>query len=135
MSNLELSWWIMIIPWSNDECNFKNLDVDQKWWSLTINWSNLTFCPIQLIFNHLINWLSKLALQGLKFDMRVPWYILGTMKSTWGIRSPISFEKSKTLVVGQLLRKRVHLTNPWEVLSIWSFYEHEEVSWINWFWK
>ena len=84
-----IKWWIWL----------QNIDVYQKSWSLTVNWSKLTFCPIQLIFNHLTNWLSKLVLQGLKFSMRIPWYIWEIMKSTWGIRSTIFFKKSKILVV------------------------------------
>ena len=120
-----IKWWMWI----------QNIDVDQKPWNLTVDWSMLSFYPIQLIFTHLSNWLSKLVKQGLKPDMRILWSIWGTMKPTWSIRSSISFEKNKTLVVGESLRRRTCLINPWEVLSIWNSYEHEGVSWINLSWK
>ena len=73
-------WWIMINPWSNDEISFKmrmltkNLEV---WLFIGHSW----LLPYHIRFlGPLSNWLSKLPLQGLKFDMDeleniIDWYI------------------------------------------------------------
>ena len=62
-------WWIMIKPWSNDELSFKmriltkNLEV---WLFVGHSW----LLPLHSRFLDLLsNWLTKLPLQGLKFDM------------------------------------------------------------------
>ena len=62
-------WWIMINSWSNYELSFKMRMFDKKSWSFTVFGSQLTFALAQSIFGPLGNWLSKLPLQGLKFDM------------------------------------------------------------------
>ena len=128
---LRFSWWIMINPWSNDKCNFKILMLtknDEVWLYIDHSW---LFCPIQLIFNHLSNWLSKFVLWGLKLGMDIFWGIWRSMKSTWGLGSSISFEEIKTLIWGPLLRRSVCMVNPWVVLSFWNSYECEETSWVN----
>ena len=95
----------------------QNVDIGQKYWSLIVCWPQLTFYPIQLIFGHLSNWLSKLVMQCLKFGMRINWDIWGTMKFTWGIISSNFLEKCETLIVGQLLRRRICLIKHWVALS------------------
>ena len=70
-------------------------------------------------FSHLSNWMNKLVIQGLKLVMSILGDIWGTMKSTWGLINPIFLEKSETLVVGSLLRRRICLINSWSSLSNW----------------
>ena len=64
-----IKWWMWL----------QNIYVDQKSWSLTICWPQLTFCSIQLIFNHRGNWLSKLVMQGLKHA----WAFLERYEEPW----------------------------------------------------
>ena len=106
----------MINPWSNDECNFKMRMLTKKSEVLTVCWPQLTFWPIQLIFNHLSNCLRKLDLWSLKLDMENLWSIWGTMKTIGGVRSPSGSEECQTLVwvdcLGGSLSDQL-LRNPW----------------------
>ena len=117
-----IKWWIIL----------KNEDVDQKYWSLIVCWPQLTFFPIQLIFNHLSNWLSKFVMQDLKLDMSIFEYIWGVMKTIWGLWNPIFLEKHKTLVMDPLLRRRID----WSTLEHpWAIENPRRMSWIKWEWK
>ena len=84
-----INWWIWL----------QNVDVGQKSWSLTVCWPQLTFYPIQLIFSHLSNWLSKFVMQDLKLGMSIFGGLWWTMKFIWGIRNPIFLVKIKTLIL------------------------------------
>ena len=101
-----IKWWMWL----------QNEDVDQKSGSLTVCWPQLTFWPIQLIFNHLSNCLRKLDLWGLKLDMENLWNIWGGPKTIGGVRSPSSSENCQTLVwvdwLGESLSDQL-LRNPW----------------------
>ena len=109
-----IKWWM----WP------QNVDVNQKSWGLTVCWPQLSFYPIQLIFNHLNHWLSKLVMQGLKLGMRFLGDIRRTMNPIWDLGNPIFLEKYKTLVMSPLLRRRIYLINSWATLSIWEFLEN-----------
>ena len=111
-----IKWWMWL----------QNVDVDQKSWSLTVCWPQLTFYSTQSTVDHLSIWLSNFALWGLKLDMGIIWDMWDTMKSTWGLRSSISLEETKTLVRDPLLRRSVCMIKPCVVLSNQWPYEPEE---------
>ena len=95
-----------------------------KTWSLNVYGPQLTLDLVQLIFQHLSNWLGKLLVQGMKLHMSILMDILRTMKTTWDLRNPNFFVKDETLVVIPLLRRRICLTNSWTTLSIWETLEN-----------
>ena len=88
------------------------MNVTSKWGC----WPQLTFCPIQLIFNHLSNCLRKLDLWGLKLDMENLWSIWGGMMTIGDGGSPSGSEDNQTLVWVDFLGEGLSdqpLRNPW----------------------
>ena len=111
------SWWVLRNPWwimINLDQMIKypsNDNVDKESWSLTVFGSQLTFALAQSIFRPLSNWLSKLLLQGLKFDMDDIENILGQW---WALGYQLDSSilmQHETLVEVCCLRRRTCLVN------------------------